>query len=237
MPAAALDDVFGWFRRVDELFSTWRPDSEITQLGNGELGLADATGDVREVLALCDEMRARTWGAFDIAVGSDPRVQRWEGLGRLDPSGLVKGWALDRAAAMLRAAGAANFSLNAGGDVLVAGDTEPGRAWNVGIQHPSRHDRVACTVSVSNAGIATSGRYERGDHVIDPRTGAPATALVSTTVIDPSLAIADALATGLLALGVDATRWLDAHPDVAAYIISADGTTSWTAPFDAMRNE
>ncbi|HVT77374.1 MAG TPA: FAD:protein FMN transferase, partial [Acidimicrobiales bacterium] len=216
-------------------FSTWRDDSEISRLGAGTLRVEETSADVREVLRLADAMRAYTGGAFDIGVGGDPRVTRWEGLGVVDPSGVVKGWALERAAAMLHGAGVHNFAINAGGDVVTSGHAAEGEPWRVGIQHPYQRDRVACTVAVTDGGVATSGRYERGDHIVDPRTGVPATALVAATVVADSLAFADAVATALMALGADAPRWLEDHPDVAAFLIDPAGMTTSTAAFDARR--
>jgi thiamine biosynthesis lipoprotein len=230
-----VDGLFDWFRRVDELFSTWRLGSEISRLGRGEVDRRELSAEVREVLDRCEAMRAATWGAFDVNVGADPRVVPREGLGPIDPSGLVKGWALDRAGAMLRKTGVVNFAINAGGDVLVSGEGEPGQLWRVGIQHPTERDAVSGVVVVTDCGVATSGRYERGDHVLDPRTGRPAVALLSASVVAPELAVADGLATGLLALGPDAERWLGAHPDIAAQVIDVDGVALSTAAFHRLR--
>ncbi len=223
------DAAFAWFRRVDDLFSTWRPESEISRLGRRELTTADASPEVREVLELCDRVRDESNGAFDVRFGADPRVVPREGFGPIDPSGLVKGWALQRAAERLRAGGAENFAINAGGDVIVAGRPAPGSEWRVGIQHPWQRDKVAMVLGVSDVGIATSGRYERGDHVIDPRSGMPATLLMSVTVVADDLALADAYATAALVKGGDGARWL-ADRRLAAATISDDGivtTNQW----------
>ncbi len=118
----AVDRVCAWFRRVDDIFSTWRADSEISRLSRRELTLRHASPELRTVLELCDQVTQDSNGAFDIYVGADPRVEPREGLGPIDPSGLVKGWALQRAAEDLRRAGATNFAINAGGDVITAGE-------------------------------------------------------------------------------------------------------------------
>jgi thiamine biosynthesis lipoprotein len=218
----ALDAVFAWFKRVDDLFSTWRDDTEVRRIGRGELDVAEASPEVRTVLALCDEVRVETAGAFDITVGARAaeEVDPWPGLAPLDPSGLVKGWAVDRAASMLQDAGARAFSINAGGDVAVRGQPAPGTAWRVGIRHPCEPDKVAAVVAVVDTGVATSGRYERGDHVLDPRTGRPATALTSASVIGPDLALADAYATALVVMGVDGLRWITGVAGYAAMAIT-----------------
>ena len=188
-----LDALFQWFDRVDALFSTWRDDSEINRLGRGEIKRQQTSPDMHEVLAACDVLLDETFGAFDIGFATDPRVSPRPGFGPIDPSGFVKGWAIERAAAMLEQEGIANFAINAGGDVLTRGRPEPDRSWVVGIQHPIQGDATAATVTGTDLAVATSGRYERGDHIIDPRTGAPATALLSATVVAASRAGAAAV--------------------------------------------
>lgn len=223
------DAVFAWFRRVDDLFSTWRPESEISRLGRGELAGDDASPEVHAVLALCDRVKEESSGAFDVRFGADPRVARREGFGAIDPSGLVKGWALQRAAEQLRATGSENFAINAGGDVLVSGRPTSETAWRVGIQHPWQRDKLAMVLTGSDVGVATSGRYERGDHIIDPDTGMPATDLMSVTVVAEDLALADGYATAALVMGADGPPWL-AELGLAAATISNDGivtTTRW----------
>jgi thiamine biosynthesis lipoprotein len=230
-----LDEVFAWFVRIDQLFSTWRTDSEMSRLGRGELRLRDVSAEVRTVLGLCDELTADSRGAFDIRVGSDPRVAAREGLGPVDPSGMVKEWALQRAAEMLRKAGITNFLINAGGDLITAGNASPGQPWQVGIQHPWQRDKVAAVVSISDLGVATSGRYERGDHIIDPRTGEAATSAMSVTVIGPDLALADGYATAALVLGDEGPEWLDEHPQLASLTITNDRRTIVSLSFDDYR--
>ena len=211
-----IDPVFTWFHRVDDLFSTWRPDTEISRLARGELRLDDASTEVRAVLALCDEVRAVSEGAFDITVGADPRVAPRAGLGPIDPSGLVKGWALERAADSLAEGGVTDFTVNAGGDVLTRGRPAPGEEWRVGIQHPWERHKVAAVVAGIDIAIATSGRYEQGEHIIDPRTGTAPAGLMAVTVIGADLALADGYATAAIALGEDGMQWLAQLPGVEA---------------------
>jgi FAD:protein FMN transferase len=231
-----VDDLFRWFQRVDDLFSTWRADTEISRIGRGELDVERSSREVRAVLALCEQMREATDGAFDIAVGASADVEPRPGLAPLDPSGLVKGWALERAVDQLAAAGVARCSINAGGDVVVRGGAGAGRPWRIGIQHPWQRDKVAEVVWVASGAVATSGRSERGDHVIDPRTGRPARGLVSVTVVGPDLAIADALATAAVAHGSMGAEWLGGRADVAALGITDAGAVITTAAFDFYRS-
>ncbi len=187
----AAEAVFAWLRRVDKMFSTYRCESEISRLDRGELAFEDADPHVREVLARCERLREETGGYFDARAG-----------GRLDPSGLVKGWAVERAAALLDASGAQRFCISAGGDLVARGGP-----WRVGVRHPRRHRRLAAALSVHDAAVATSGAYERGAHVIDPRTRRPARGARSVTVVGPDLGTADAYATAAFAMGAAGPAW------------------------------
>jgi thiamine biosynthesis lipoprotein len=189
--ADAVDRVFAWLRFVDATFSTYRSDSEVCRLDRGELAPGDAHPLVREVLARCERLRVRTGGYFDARAA-----------GRLDPSGLVKGWAVDRAGALLDAAGARRFCVNAGGDVLVRGGP-----WRVGVQHPREPNRLAAALSLTDAAVATSGAYERGEHILDPHRGRPPAGTLAVTVVGRDLATADAYATAAFAMGERGPAW------------------------------
>ncbi|MET7452175.1 FAD:protein FMN transferase [Streptomyces sp. NPDC005574] len=188
----AADAVFAWLRETDTRFSPFRADSEVSRLDRGELP-ADAVGeDLAEVLGLCEHYRAATGGAFDA---------RLPGRG-LDPCAVVKGWSVQRAAELLTAAGARRFCLNAGGDVVASGGP-----WRVGVRHPEHADRLCTVLALTDGAVATSARYERGDHILDGRTGRPATALLSPTVVAPTLTEADAVATAAFAMGAEGVAW------------------------------
>jgi thiamine biosynthesis lipoprotein len=228
---SVVDDVYRWFERIDDLFSTWRDDTEISRLARGELAPHDASAEVRTVLQLCEQIRRESDGAFDVTVGAWAKVPPRAGLSPLDPSGLVKGWAVERAAELLAAAQATNFCINAGGDVLARGRPDKTSAWRVGIQHPWEHDKVAAVVGATDLAVATSGRYERGDHVLDPRTGLPARGLASVTVIGPDLALADAYATAAIALGENGMAWLATRQAIDAMGITDNRTVIVTPGF------
>jgi FAD:protein FMN transferase len=231
-----VDRCFAWFGRVDDLFSTWRPDTEIMRIARGELAVADSSAEMKTVLELCEDMRLESAGAFDISFGAHGCAAPAPGRAALDPSGVVKGWAVARAGDIMRAAGASNFFVNAGGDVLTAGCADGATGWRVGIQHPWERDRVAAVLEVSDAAVATSGRYERGDHVFDPRTGRPATGLASVTVVGPDLALADAFATAAVVLGPDAgMRWLATRVGYDGMGITDDREVVLTPSFDRHR--
>ncbi|HEX4819699.1 MAG TPA: FAD:protein FMN transferase [Acidimicrobiales bacterium] len=226
---SVLDEVFEWFDLVDRLFSTWREDSEITRFANGQLEFDALDDNVVTVLELAEILRIDTNGAFDIRATAALPEPHGPGWCAIDPSGLVKGWAVERAAAMLERFGAVDFWIDAGGDVVTRGTAPTGKSWRIGIQHPWQRDVVAAIVSVGNGAVATSGRYERGEHVICPRTGEPSRGLASVTVVGDDLARADAYATAVMALGVDGLDWLANRDDIDAMVITDDEVV-WTTP-------
>ena len=222
----ALDRAFAWLRWVDATFSTYDRDSEISRLNRGELALAATHPLVREVLDHCEALRHATNGAFDARA---PRP------GELDPSGLVKGWALERAVEQLERDGARNLLADAGGDVCLRGGPAPGRPWRVGIRHPPRQDRVAAVLELTGLAVATSGTYERGEHIVDPRTGRPPTGVLSVTIVGPELGTADAYATAAFALGEDGPAWTATLPGHHAMTILAGDRVLSTPGFTRLR--
>ena len=207
-----LDRAFAWLRWVDATFSTYRPDSAISRLDAGTLALRDAAPPVRDVLGRCEDLRARTRGCFDVRA-----------RGALDPSAFVKGWAIEAVAAMIGEAGARNLCVHAGGDVRVRGERAPGLPWRVGIQHPHVRDRTAAVLRARDLAVATSGAYERGAHIVDPRTGEPPEGVLSVTVLGPDLGTADAYATAAFAMGVEGPAWTAGLDDYEALTILSDG--------------
>ncbi len=221
-----LDDVLRWLHRVDATFSTYRDDSEISRFGRGELSIEELSRDVEDILLRCIELTDVTGGAFDAFAVPAPNGTL------LDPSGLVKGWSVERAAEIFEAAGATNFCINAGGDIAVRGEPAPGEAWRVGVRHPDHVDKLALVLEVRGPiGVATSATYERGAHIIDPRVGTPTTELASATVVGPDLGAADAFATAAFVMGLDAIDWIDTQPEYHVYLITHDGETCWSPGF------
>jgi len=220
--AAAVGEVEEWLRWVDATFSTYVDGSVISRIDRGELAVADAGPAVAEILALGDRYAAETDGYFDVRAG-----------GRLDPSGVVKGWAVERASALLLAAGFPDHAVNAGGDIRLRGWPSPGRRWRVGIAHPHVRDGLAVVAELGDGAVATSGTAERGAHVIDPHTGRAALELASVTVTGAELVTADAYATAALAMGAAGRDWLASLPDHQSYVVDAAGAAWWTAGFPA----
>ena len=226
----AVADAVQWLHRVDDVFSTYRHNSQVSRLGRGEIGLADCDDDVAEVLELCAQVGHETDGYFS----SNYR-------GGLDPTGLVKGWAIQRASELLASAGSAHHLVNGGGDVQCAGGrpgTAPGVGpappWRVGIADPLRRGRLAIVVEARDCGVATSGTAERGAHIVNPRSGSAAAGLASVTLVGPSLALADACATAAFAMGPDLARdWTESLGGYEAYAITETGETWQTSGFAA----
>jgi thiamine biosynthesis lipoprotein len=216
----AIAEACDWLHHVDSVFSTWDSDSPISRLRRGELLLADAPGEIPGVLWLCEIAREMSGGWFD----------PWRMPGGVDPTGLVKGWAVQRAATMLRRTGVRAVLVNGGGDVATEGRPGDGRSWRVGIQHPWRADALACIVEPVGC-MATSGVYARGLHLIDPHTGTAACRVASATVTGPSLAFADALATGLAVAGEEGLASVAGQRGYGAYLILPDGRELSTPGF------
>ncbi|MBK6018111.1 FAD:protein FMN transferase [Streptomyces sp. MBT53] len=210
------DALFAWLREVDARFSPFRPDSEVCRYDRGELQLPDLSADLTEVLDLCEQYRLATGGAFDVRLPGRP----------LDPCAVVKGWSVQRAAELLTAAGARRFILNAGGDVVVSGGP-----WRVGVRHPEHADQLCTVLELTDGAVATSARYERGDHIVDGRTGRPATGLLSLSVVAASLTEADATATAAFAMGPEGVDWAAARPGCEVFAVDAERRVRRTPGF------
>jgi thiamine biosynthesis lipoprotein len=221
--ARLVETTFDWLREVDARFSTYQPQSEISRLGRGEVTVEECHADVADVLLLCEELREESEGVFN--------AWRCRPDGRLDPSGVVKGWAVERAAGILECGGARNFCVNAGGDVVCRGEPEPGRPWRIGIRHPRETGAVAAVVHGYDLAVATSGAYERGDHIVDARTGMPTCTLLSLTVAGPSLTMADAYATAGFAMGNAGVEWVATRPGYAPFAVTASGRVQYSDAF------
>jgi len=219
---SAWADVMDDLRRVDRVFSTYRPDSFVSRLNRAEVTLADCPPEVAEVLALGDRAAHESGGAF--------QMRRADPSGRivLDPTGVVKGWAVERASSRLRALDDTDFCLCAGGDLTcrtVDADAEP---WRIGIENPHDTSRLIAVVPLHTGAVATSGAAHRGEHLVDGRTGRPPEGVASVTVVASSLTWADLDATAAYAQGVDAARWLGTRSGRTGLVVWSDGTLART---------
>jgi thiamine biosynthesis lipoprotein len=214
--AAAWAATLAVLHEADRVFSTYRADSPISLLGHGVITLADCPPSdaalIREVLALADAAERDSGGAFAVRRG-----------GVLDPSGVVKGWAADRAAAALRALPGTDFCLSAGGDITCRTLDPAAPPWRIGIEDPRNPDRLVAVVPVHTGAVATSGTARRGAHVVDARTGRPPTGVASVTVVGTSLTAVDIDATAAFALGPDAAHWLATRDHRSAVVVPTAG--------------
>ena len=213
-----LGQAVRWLHWVDQTFSPYRDDSDVSRFGRGALPLADCTPELAEVLEACAAISERSGGYFTTTPG-----------GTFDPSGYVKGWAIERAAAIFTAAGSAEHSVNGGGDVQFVGN----RLWRVGIADPLRPGRLALVVAGRDFAVATSGVAERGAHIIDPYTGRPPAGLAGITVVGATLAETDAFATAAFAMGSAARDWVESLDGYEAFAVTATGATWQSSGFGA----
>lgn len=250
VPASAapvLPEVLSWLHWVDATFSTYSGGSDVSRFGRGELTLAECAPELAEVIAQCAVIKEQSDGYFT----------PWPG-GRFDPSGLVKGWSIERASNMLSAAaktgaggagpsgagpgdtGASStgasgtgHSVNGAGDIQCTGEPERGRPWRIGVAHPLHPSRLAVIVAGCDFAVATSGTAERGAHIVNPHTGLRATELASVTVVGPRISTADAYATAAFAMGGAAREWAESIDGYEAFAVAPDGTTWQTSGFAA----
>jgi thiamine biosynthesis lipoprotein len=213
--------VMASLRDADRVFSTYRPDSVVSRLDRGEIGLdhPDVPPEVHEVLALAERAERASDGAFSA------RRRDAGGRVRLDPSGVVKGWAVERAAAALRALDDTDFCVSAGGDVLGRA-ADPDLPWRIGVEDPHDVRRILAVVPVRDGAVATSGTAHRGAHVVDARTGRPPVGNAAVTVVCGSLTWADVDATAAFAQGPDAAAWLGRRVGRSGLVVADDGTVT-----------
>ena len=216
---AGLAEVETFVKEVDEVFSTYKSHSYVSRLRRGEIKITECPDDLQEVWNLCLRARELSEGSFD----------PWCVEGGFDPSGYVKGWASDRAVAILKKHGAENIQVNSAGDLTLAGGFENGKPWSVGIRHPEQAHTIVKVFEIMDGAIATSGTYERGAHIRDPHTGLIAIGARSATVMGPDGGLADAFATALVVAGKDGAR-IFTNPDLIDYscwVIERHGDQAW----------
>ena len=207
--------------QADEVFSTWKPNSPMSRLRRNELGLDQVPAVVAQVLAECRQVRELTDGWFD----------PWSLPGGVDPTGYVKGWAAARALDQLKVPGVAAAVVNAAGDIAsFVADPLAHPPFHFGILDPADTTQLACVVEYAGA-VATSGTYERGQHLFNPRTRRLTALNASATVTGPDLGVADALATALAIGAQPVLELLESIPEYEALIITESGNHITTAHF------
>ncbi|HEY8594891.1 MAG TPA: FAD:protein FMN transferase [Devosiaceae bacterium] len=228
IPAAVshdiIDAVFEHFNAVDLRFSTYKPDSEVSRLNRGEIGLSALSEQMLEVLALVEETRKQTMGYFDLRRPD----------GSIDPSGIVKGWSILKAAEIVQHAGYADFYVDAGGDIQTAGHNADGEPWRVGVRSPFNPQEIVKVLALSGQGIATSGTYVRGHHIYNPlKASDQIVDVVSLTVIAKDVLEADRFATAAFAMGQAGIEFIEDCDGLEGYSITPDGMATLTTGFEA----
>lgn len=217
-----LEKVFAYFTAVDARFSTYKNGSEISQINRGELQTNQYSAEMKEVLRLAEQTKRETNGYFDIRTPQGP----------LDPSGLVKGWAIYNAARILTDAGSNNYSVDAGGDIQVSRPDDDHSPWRAGIQNPFNSQEIVKAVGLRHEGLATSGNYNRGAHIYNPKETEKQTSIVSLSVIGPNIYEADRFATAAFAMDKQGIYFIEKLARFEAYQIDTDGIGTETSGFN-----
>ena len=221
----ALEKVFAYFTEVDERFSTYKPASEIAKINRGEIKIEDASKEMQEIFALAERTQRETNGYFSITKPD----------GGIDPSGIVKGWAIRNAALLAEGLGYCNYFIDVAGDIQSKGVDEAAAPWSIGIRNPFNRDEIVKVVYPKGNGVATSGTYIRGQHIYNPHE--PAQTLddvVSLTVVGPDVYEADRFATAAFAMGREGINFIERLPGFEGYSIDSKGIATETSGFEAL---
>lgn len=221
----AADDaaaVFAYFHAVDRRYSTYKKTSEISRINAG-LSESEWSSEMRWVFDLCEATKVVTNDYFDI----------WRPDGIRDPSGLVKGWAIQNAANLLRLQGRQNFYIEAGGDIQAYGRNQRGAPWRVGIRNPFKPTELIKVIHLQDRAIATSGAYIRGDHIYNPRDSSRSPGgIASLSIIAPTIYDADRFATAAYAMGRDGIAFIESTAGLEGYVVDAEGIATYTSGFE-----
>ncbi len=217
-----FSEIFAYFIYIDNKFSTYKKNSEIAKINNGKLNKDKYSQDMKTVLKLCEQTKEETKGYFDILNN-----------GMLDPSGLVKGWAIQNAYLLLKQKSFRNFYIEAGGDIQVYGKNKDKKPWTVGIRNPFNREEIVKSLRIEDKGVATSGTYIRGQHIYNPhQKGKKITQIVSLTVIGPNIYEADRLATAAFAMGKKGILFIESMRGFEGYMIDKNGIATYTSGFE-----
>ncbi len=215
--SSILEKVFNYFSSVEEKFSVFKENSEISKINRGEIAEKDFSEIMKEVFELSKKTKEETNGYFDIKTPD----------GKINPSGLVKGWAIYNAAEIIFKSGFKEFFVDAGGDIEARG-----KIWKVGIKNPLNQNEIVKVVNIKDGGIATSGTYERGKHIYNPKNGQSSNEILSITVIGPNVYEADRFATPAFAMGEKGVEFIESLQGFEAYMINKDAVATMTSGFE-----
>lgn len=221
-----IDELFDYFLIIENIFSPFIQNSEVCRINRGEILPNDYSVEMKEILFLAEQTKEATNGFFDIAVSP----------GKINPVGIVKGWAIYNAAEILAKKGFKKFYIDIGGDIEARGLNHENEKWKIGIRNPFSDEPEAGLIKVvflSDRGIATSGNYLRGDHIYNPFNRAKALdELASFSVIGPNVYEADRFATAAFAMGRDGIYFIENLPDLEGYAVESNGQATMTTGFE-----
>jgi thiamine biosynthesis lipoprotein len=218
---ADIASVFAYFTAVDEQYSPYKSTSEVSRMNAGRKP-GELSDDMQYILKLCEQTKRDTKGYFDAYFN-----------GTFDPSGIVKGWAINNAAKLLHGRHYYNFYIDAGGDIQVSGVNNDKQPWRVGIRNPFNREEVIKVIAVTTEGVATSGTAIRGSHIYNPLTHRVADDdIVSLTVIGPNIYEADRFATAAFAMGRAGISFIESIQGFEGYLIDAAGQATLTSGFN-----
>lgn len=215
-----INNVYDYFQKVDERYSTYKKNSEISKINRG-LASSDWSKEMHQIMLLCEQTKHQTGGYFDIKRN-----------GVLDPSGLIKGWAISNAAKLLKNKGARNFYIDAGGDIQTSGVNEDGLPWSVGIRNPFDRNQIVKILHIKDMAVATSGTAIRGNHIYNPFETDMPKGVVSLTVVGSDIYDADRFATAAFAMGEKGISFIESLPGFEGYMITSDETAILSTGFE-----
>lgn len=218
---ADIKAVFDYFQLIDNKFSIYKPNSEISRINQGKIPISKISPEMKQVFKLARQTKIQSNGYFDINYKS-----------QLDPSGIVKGWAILNASKILRKKGFKNFYIEAGGDIQSFGLSSKGQNWKIGIRNPFNLTEIIKVISPQNRGVATSGNYLRGEHIYDPVSGRIENELISLTVIAPDIYQADRFATAAFAMGKSGINFINNLKGFECLMIDKEGLSIITPGFN-----
>jgi thiamine biosynthesis lipoprotein len=214
--------IFKYFTAIDEIYSTYKNSSVISKINRGEITINEVSDEVKLIFSLAEKTKKESGGYFDISKD-----------GVIDPSGIVKGWAIFKAAEILLGNGYENFYIDAGGDIQVAGKNNEGKFWTIGIKNPFNKEEIIKVLQLKNKGVATSGNYMRGDHIYNPKkSGEVIDEIVSLTVVGPNVYEADRFATAAFAMGKKGIEFIEKLDGFEGYQIDKAGIATFTSNFE-----
>lgn len=217
-----IDVIYDYFTYIDKKFSTYKKTSEITQINLGKIQKREYSSDMKKILTLCEKTKKETNGYFDVLHN-----------GKIDPSGIVKGWAIWNSTKLLEKNGFKNFYVDAGGDIQVSGKNGEGQPWTVGIRNPFNNSEIIKVVVLGNHGIATSGTSMRGQHIYNPhKSNTNISDIVSISVIGPNVYEADRFATAAFAMGLNGIQFIERLLKFEGYMIDKNGIATYTSGFE-----